>query len=103
MHPDSGCYEERYRLTWQVAGILAVGLLLIAGGVFVPGVAWQVTLIALGVLVGSPLAILVVSRRIAFRADREGLTFGPASGAVRAGNALLLGVRPLERCQGDQT
>ena len=91
------------RLTWQVAGILAVGLLLIAGGVFVPGVAWQVTLIALGVLVGSPLAILVVSRRIAFRADREGLTFGPASGAVRAGNALLLGVRPLERCQGDQT
>ena len=50
MHPDSGCYEERYRLTWQVAGILAFGLLAIAAGVFAGGaLAVHVTLIALGV------------------------------------------------------
>ena len=52
MHPDSGCYEERYRLTWQVAGILAVGLLFIAGGIFVPGLAAHVILIAVGALLG---------------------------------------------------
>ncbi len=77
MHPDSGCYEERYRLTWQVAGILAVGLLFIAGGIFVPGLAAHVILIAVGALLGLPLAGLVVTRRIAFRADQEGITFGP--------------------------
>ncbi len=73
----SGCYEERYRLTWQVAGILATGLLFIVGGVFVPGLAAHVILTAVGALLDLPLAGMIVTRRIAFRADQEGIIFGP--------------------------
>ena len=77
MRPDSGCYEEHYRLTWQVAAIITLGLLIIAGGALPGQGVGGLPLIGLGVLLGSPLAVLVVSHRIAFRADQEGITFGP--------------------------
>jgi hypothetical protein len=34
MHPDSDCYEERYRQTGPVAGFITVGLLSMVAGVF---------------------------------------------------------------------
>jgi hypothetical protein len=79
MHPDSGCYAEPYRLTWQNTVIITVGLLSIAAGAgsVSSTVAAGLSLAGLGVLMTAPLAFLIVTRRIAFRADREGITFGP--------------------------
>jgi hypothetical protein len=79
MHPDSGCYEEPYRLTGQNTVVITAGLFSIAAGVgsVSSTVAAGLTLAGLGVLMAAPLAFLIVSRRIAFRADREGITFGP--------------------------
>jgi hypothetical protein len=79
MHPDSGCYEERYRLTGPVAGLITVGLLSMAADVLAGGALYvHVTLIAIGAYLALPIAVLVVSRRIAVRADEEGITFGPS-------------------------
>jgi hypothetical protein len=79
--PDPGCYEERYRLTAGAAPTLGVSLFMI-GLLFRAEAPW-----AAGAVIAVALAILLVPavaarRRVAFRADYAGLTFGSAPGAL---------------------
>jgi hypothetical protein len=78
--PEPGCYEERYRLNWAAAVIIALGLLAIALAVFVPGIGifGRVVAIALGGYCVLPQTVVLARRKIAFRADRAGVTLGPA-------------------------
>jgi hypothetical protein len=81
--PDPGCYEERYRLTAGAAptlgaSIMMIGLLFRTEALWAAGV---VIAVALVVLLGPAMA---ARRRVAFRADYAGLTFGPAPGALMA-------------------
>jgi hypothetical protein len=79
--PDPGCYEERYRATAGAAptlgaSVLMIGLLFRTEALWAAGV---VIAVALAILLGPALA---ARRRVAFRADYAGLTFGPAPGAL---------------------
>jgi len=79
--PDPGCYEERYRLTAGAAPTLGVSLFVIGlrfrtEALWVAGV---VIAVALAVVLGPAMA---ARRRVAFRADYAGLTFGSAPGAL---------------------
>jgi len=79
MPPEPGCYEERYRLNWAAATMITLGLLLIAAS-FVPGtkIFERAVIIALGGYCVLPQLIVLARRKIAFRADRAGVTLGPA-------------------------
>ena len=81
MVPDPGCYEERYRLTAGAAPTLGASLIMI-GLLFRTEALWAagvVIAVALAILLGPAMA---ARRRVAFRADYAGLTFGPAPGAL---------------------
>ena len=89
--PDPGCYEERYRLTAGAAPTLGASLIMI-GLLFRTEALWAagvVIAVALAILLGPALA---ARRRVAFRADYTGLTFGPAPGAlmVRRGTQVFI-------------
>jgi hypothetical protein len=89
--PDPGCYEERYRLT--AGGAPALGASLITVGLlFRIEALWAacvVIAVALAIMLGPAMA---ARRRVAFRADYAGLTFGPAPGAlmVRRGRPVFI-------------
>jgi hypothetical protein len=79
--PDPGCYEERYRLTAGAAptlgaSLFTIGLLFRTEALWMAGV---VIAVALAVVLGPAMA---ARRRVAFRADYAGLTFGSAPGAL---------------------
>ena len=79
--PDPGCYEERYRLTAGAAPTLGASLFMI-GLLFRTEALWAagvVIAVALAVVLGPAMA---ARRRVAFRADYAGLTFGSAPGAL---------------------
>jgi hypothetical protein len=79
MPTDPGCYEERCRLTDRVAlspapWPLAPGPLFLALGAFLPLA--RVIALAVGVVLALPGVTGPASRKIAFRADRAGITLG---------------------------
>jgi hypothetical protein len=89
--PDPGCYEERYRLTAGAAPTVGASLIM-TGLLFRTEALW-----AAGVVIAVALAILLgpaltARRRVAFRADYAGLTFGPAPSAlmVRRGQQVFI-------------
>jgi hypothetical protein len=89
--PDPGCYEERYRPTAGAiptlgASLFMIGLLFRTEALWASGV---VIAVALVVALGPAMA---ARRRVAFRADYAGLTFGPAPGAlmVRRGRPVFI-------------
>jgi hypothetical protein len=89
--PDPGCYEERYRLTAGAAPALGASLITI-GLLFRTEALWAagaVIAVALALMLGPAIA---ARRRVAFRADYAGLTFGPAPGAlmVRRGRPVFI-------------
>lgn len=84
MLQDPGCYEERYRLTGQAVGGLAIGLISVGLGIL-----WQppisaaavvlaipVISSAIAVLLAMPGLIAMARRKTAFRADYAGITLG---------------------------
>jgi hypothetical protein len=100
MLQDPGCYEERYRLTGQAAGGLAVGLISVGLGVM-----WQppisaaaavlaipVIFSAIAVLLAMPGLIAMARRKTAFRADYAGITLGalPDNPAFRRGSPVFI-------------
>jgi hypothetical protein len=106
--PDHGFYEERFRLTGPVALSLAASLCMLAIGLF----GSQSILLALAVLtfvaVTVPSTVAAVSRRIAFRADPMGITFGaePLSWPGRSNSSLFISWSEVERIvlyQGPKT
>ncbi len=76
MLPDPGLYEERYRLTGSVALSLAMSLGLLAIALHASEGAWLALSVLAFVTVTVPGLAAVASRRIAFRADPLGITFG---------------------------
>ncbi len=74
--PDAGRYQIRTR--WFN---LLLGLLITGGGIyyliFTPHVASGVTLVTVGVLIAMPWLIVLACGKVAFRADRAGITLGP--------------------------
>ena len=91
MLPDPGCYEERYRLTAGAAPTLGASLIMV-GLLFRTEALWTagvVIAVALAIVLGPAMA---ARRRVAFRADYAGLTFGPAPGAlmVRRGRPVFI-------------
>lgn len=77
MHPDPGSYEERYRLSRVAKGGvsasvsmlgLAIGFLLTRGALPV-----SVIFFVLAVITAVPAVVGPAIRRIAFRADQEGM------------------------------
>ena len=78
MPPDPGCYEIRFRLAGYEALFSVFGLLLFALGIFAPeSLIARVAIVAVGGLFTVPYVILLVSRKIVFRADHAGITLGP--------------------------
>jgi hypothetical protein len=81
MHPDLGCYEERYRLTrdarlglvasLSVLAPLAIGFFLMQGAFL-----GSVVFFVLAVVSALPAVVGLAIRRIAFRADHAGVTLG---------------------------
>ena len=94
MHPDQGCYEERYRLTFPVARSAAISLVSLipsrssaisrCPGLILSPVAF--------VLATVPWLLAVASRKIAFRADMAGITLGadPLSWPFRHASAVFV-------------
>jgi hypothetical protein len=89
--PDPGCYEERYRpsagaIPTLGASLFMIGLLFRTEALWASGV---VIAVALAVALGPAMA---ARRRVAFRADYAGLTFGPAPGAlmIRRGRPVFI-------------
>jgi hypothetical protein len=77
MHPDLGCYEERYRLTRGAKLGLAASLLAVAVGLLAHGaLPVLVTFLVIAAITALPAVIGPVTRRIAFRADHAGITLG---------------------------
>jgi hypothetical protein len=83
--PDSGPYEERYRLTGHAALGLTVGLVSVGLGIIwqSPGLsaasiilAVPVIFAAIAVVLAMPGVIAIARRVIAFRADAVGITLG---------------------------
>jgi hypothetical protein len=76
--PDPGCYEEHHGLAWPVALILAVSLLIIGLGIFVPAPPVdRVIIVTLGGLFALPYVPLLPARplparqRLAFASRRR--------------------------------
>jgi hypothetical protein len=77
MHPDQGCYEERYRLARGTMLALAGGLLALAIGFLLAGpLAVGLTFLGIAAITALPAVIGPATRRIAFRADQAGITLG---------------------------
>jgi hypothetical protein len=107
--PDQGLYEERYRLTGAVALSLAasLGMLGIALHGLHGAVALAFSLLAF-VTVTMPCLAAAGGRRVAFRADPMGITFGadPLSWPGRNNSGLFISWSEVERIvlyQGPKT
>ena len=107
MLPDPGCYEERYRLTGEAAGGLAVGLVSVGLGLM-----WQppisaaavvlaipVIFSAIAVLLAVPGLVAMARRKTAFRADWAGIMLGtlPDSMALLRGSPVFIAWADVER------
>ena len=88
--PDIGCYEARHRLlTGCIAMPLAVGLILLAGGIYLMVISWPLPSgqdfkgALFPILIGGVLAVpymlyvILLAGRVAFRADQAGITLPP--------------------------
>ena len=78
MVPDQGLYEERYRLTGSVALSLAVSLGMLALALHASEGEWLALSVLAFVSVTVPALTAAVGRKVAFRADPLGITFGAA-------------------------
>ena len=78
MLPDQGLYEERYRLTGSVALSLAVSLGMLALALHASEGEWLALSVLAFVTVTVPALVTAVGRKVAFRADPLGITFGAA-------------------------
>ena len=78
MVPDQGLYEERYRLTGSVALSLAVSLGMLALALHASEGEWLALSVLAFVSVTVPALATAVGRKVAFRADPLGITFGAA-------------------------
>ena len=78
MVPDQGLYEERYRLTGSVALSLAVSLGMLALALHASEGEWLALSVLAFVTVTVPALATAVGRKVAFRADPLGITFGAA-------------------------
>ena len=76
--PDQGLYEERYRLTGSVALSLAVCLGMLALALHASEGEWLALSVLAFVTVTVPALATAVGRKVAFRADPLGITFGAA-------------------------
>ena len=76
--PDQGLYEERYRLTGSVALSLAVSLGMLALALHASEGEWLALSVLAFVTVTVPALATAVGRKVAFRADPLGITFGAA-------------------------
>jgi hypothetical protein len=102
MHPDQGCYQERYRLTFPVARSAAISLVSLIPVIFShQPLPWVILSPVAFVLATVPWLLAVASRKIAFRADMAGITLGadPLSWPFRHASAVLysagmIGVSP---------
>lgn len=76
--PDPGCYEVRFRLTGLYAFQISFGLALIAIGIFQHqrSLYGRVIIAVAGGLIVLRYVIPLVSRKVLFRADPTGVTFG---------------------------
>jgi hypothetical protein len=107
MLQDPGCYEERYRLTGEAAGGLAVGLISVGLGVL-----WQppisaaaavlaipVIFSAVAVLLAVPGLVAMARRKTAFRVDYAGITLGtlPDNLAFRRGSPVFISWADVEQ------
>src|SRR5215468_9683718 len=100
MLPDPGCYEERYRLTGEAAGGLAVGLVSVGLGLMrQPPISAAALILAIPVIFSAIAVVLAVPglitmarRKTAFRADYAGITLGtlPDGMAVRRGSPVFI-------------
>ena len=75
---DQGLYEERYRLTGSVALSLAVSLGMLALALHASETEWLALAVLAFVSVTVPALVAAVGRKVAFRADPLGITFGAA-------------------------
>lgn len=73
---DQGLYEERYRLTGSIAASLAASVVMFGVAVHFSYVTWMALSVLAFVTITVPCLAAVASRRIAFRADALGITFG---------------------------
>ena len=76
--PDQGLYEERYRLTGSVALSLALSLGMLALALHASEGEWLALSVLAFVTVTVPALTTAVGRKVAFRADPLGITFGAA-------------------------
>ena len=93
MHPDQGCYQERYRLTFPVARGAAISLVSLIPVIFShQPLPWVILSPVAFVLTTVPWLLAVASRKIAFRADMAGITLGadPLSWPFRHASAVFV-------------
>jgi hypothetical protein len=93
MHPDQGCYQERYRLTFPVARSAAISLVSLIPVIFShQPLPWVILSPVAFVLATAPWLLAVASRKIAFRADMAGITLGadPLSWPFRHASAVFV-------------
>ncbi|MGH3230835.1 MAG: hypothetical protein ACRDOA_20050 [Streptosporangiaceae bacterium] len=93
MHPDQGCYQERYRLTVPVVRGFAFSLVPLIIAIFNhQPLPWVILSPVIFVLATVPWLLAVASRKIAFRADMAGITLGadPLSWPFRHASAVFV-------------